>query len=119
MPKNTNKLPSALAPWNAWDGPSPYTGISRDITPTLLPLIERPEALVLTGIRRGGKSTIMFQLVEALVAQGTDRTSILYVNFDEPAIEPSLMDSEIALMTLPIRDLQSAKKCRHKRGISS
>jgi hypothetical protein len=59
-----------------------YTGISRDITPTLLPLIERPEALVLTGIRRGGKSTIMFQLVEALVAQGTDRTSILYVNFD-------------------------------------
>ena len=89
MPKTTNKLLSALAPWNAWDGPSSHTGISRDITPTLLPLIERPEALVLTGIRRGGKSTIMFQLVEALVAQGTDRTSILYVNFDEPAIEPS------------------------------
>jgi hypothetical protein len=61
MPKTTNKLFSALAPWNAWDGPSPYTGISRDITPTLLPLIERPEALVLTGIRRGGKSTIMFR----------------------------------------------------------
>jgi hypothetical protein len=73
MPKTTNKLFSALAPWNAWDGPSPYTGISRDITPTLLPLIERPEALVLTGIRRGGKSTIMFQLVEALVAQGVKR----------------------------------------------
>jgi len=30
----------------------------------------------------------MFQLVEALVAKGADRTSILYVNFDEPAIEP-------------------------------
>jgi predicted AAA+ superfamily ATPase len=89
MAKTMNKLLSALAPWNAWDSPSPRTGIPRDITPTLLPLIQRPEALVLTGIRRGGKSTIMFQLVEALVAKGTDRTSILYVNFDEPAIEPS------------------------------
>jgi hypothetical protein len=88
MAKTMNKLISALAPWNAWDGPSPRTGIPRDITPTLLPLIERPEALVLTGIRRGGKSTIMLQLVEALVVKGTDRTSILYVNFDEPAIEP-------------------------------
>jgi len=88
MAKTLNKLLSALAPWNVWDSPSPRTGIPRDITPTLLPLIERPEALVLTGIRRSGKSTIMFQLVEALVAKGTDRTSILYVNFDEPAIEP-------------------------------
>lgn len=84
---NVSKLLSALAPWNAWDGPSTRAGIPRDCTPTLLPLIARPEALVLTGIRRGGKSTIMHQLIEALVAEGSDRTSILYVNFDEPGLE--------------------------------
>lgn len=87
MAQNSRKLIAALAPWNAWEGPLSHTGIDRDITTQLLHLIGRPEALVLTGIRRSGKSTIMLQLIEALVSQGNDRKSILYVNFEEPTLD--------------------------------
>ena len=87
---NPNKIISALAPWNAWEAPSPFAGIRRDITAQLFPFIDRPEALVLTGMRRSGKSTIMYQLIEDLVASGVDRHATLMVNFDEPALGSNL-----------------------------
>ena len=86
---NPNQILSFLAPWNAWDAPSPFAGIQREITTEILPFIGRPEALVLTGMRRCGKSTVMYQLLEKLVEKGVDRQAILFVNFDEPALEPS------------------------------
>lgn len=89
MAINPEKIISALAPWNAWDAPSPFGGIRRDITTQLLSFLDRPEALVLTGMRRSGKSTIMYQLIEDLVAGGVDRQATLMVNFDEPALESS------------------------------
>ncbi len=89
MLNNSHQLLTALAPWNAWDEPSPFTGLPRGITETLFSFLDRPEAIVLTGMRRSGKSTVMYQLIERLVEGGADRHSILFVNFDEPALEPS------------------------------
>ncbi len=80
---------TALAPWNAWDEPSLFTGIRRGITDEIMSFIGRPEVLVLTGMRRCGKSTIMYQLIETLVARGIKRQEILFVNFDEPALNAS------------------------------
>lgn len=87
MLTNPNQLLSSLAPWNAWDAPSSFVGLKREITTDIFPFIGRPEALVLTGMRRCGKSTVMYQLLEQLVDNGIDRQSILFVNFDEPALE--------------------------------
>ena len=56
MPKTTNKLLSALAPWNAWHGPSPFTGIPRDITLTLLSLMgEKTQAPLLANLNLCGR----------------------------------------------------------------
>ncbi len=89
MSENPNKILTALSPWNAWDEPSPFAGIRRRITDEIMSFIGRPEVLVLTGMRRCGKSTIMYQLIEKLVARGTKRQAILFVNFDEPALNAS------------------------------
>jgi len=42
---------------------------------------------VLSGARRVGKSTIMYQMIEALLARGVSKRNILYVSFDNPIIK--------------------------------
>jgi hypothetical protein len=53
------------------------TGVPRRVS------IERVagKAAVCIGVRRGGKSTLMFQIIERLLADGVPRVNILYVNF--------------------------------------
>lgn len=41
---------------------------------------------LLSGARRVGKTTILYQLIEDLLAQGAPPTSILYVSFDHPVL---------------------------------
>lgn len=74
-----------LKNWNIWGG----VNLALETVPRLsLPEMSRflpdRQILTLTGIRRSGKSTIMFQLMEELIHQGTDETCVLYVNFEEP-----------------------------------
>ena len=48
---------------------------------------------VLTGIRRAGKSTLLYSLVNQLVAGGIDWSRIIYINFeDERLTEMTAMD---------------------------
>ena len=49
---------------------------------SLLPNINQ----VVTGIRRAGKSTLLYDLVKRLVAGGVDWNRIIYVKKTEPAI---------------------------------
>jgi predicted AAA+ superfamily ATPase len=50
--------------------------------PRRQPLPEVPgKATVVIGVRRGGKSTLLFQIIERLVARGVARQNILYLNF--------------------------------------
>ena len=44
------------------------------------------KASVCIGVRRGGKSTYMFQIMERLLASGVARQNILYLNFFETII---------------------------------
>ena len=46
---------------------------------TLLPEINQ----VVTGIRRAGKSTLLYDLVKKLVAGGVDWSRIIYINFED------------------------------------
>ena len=74
-----------LKNWNIWGG----VNLARDTVPRLsLPEISRfipdRQILALIGIRRAGKSTLMFQLMKELVNRGTGENDLLYVNFEEP-----------------------------------
>ena len=70
-------------PW--WFGRTYNTGQNRlGSYPELIRYLDAREILFIQGVRRSGKSTMMFQMVEHLIHQGTDPDSILYINLDEP-----------------------------------
>ena len=43
--------------------------------------------VVLSGARRVGKTTIMYQMIENLIDEGVNPKNILYVTFDNPMVK--------------------------------
>lgn len=76
----------ALNPW--WVGGSFETGIHRDRYFThLRSYLESREIVVLTGVRRAGKTTLLYQCIDDLIRNhGVQPRRILFVNFDEPGL---------------------------------
>ena len=72
-----------LKKWNPW-GKKIEAGIERDIyIEKIYPYIERKEVIVLKGIRRCGKSTIVKQLISKLIKDKADKNQILYLNLED------------------------------------
>jgi predicted AAA+ superfamily ATPase len=83
---------SVAADWSHWDSPPPPT-VSRAIP---LPVELRPDiAMVVQGVRRSGKSTLLRQLIDRY---GLDRTRCLFVNFEDPRLAPALDHTTLQLM---------------------
>ncbi len=59
-------------------------GIKRDLISSCLNELQSKEIIVLKGVRRSGKSTIMAQIIRSLLARGEKPVSILRVNLEEP-----------------------------------
>lgn len=75
------EIMSALLDWNPWferEIPSELIGINRQHS--LFSFLEIPEIKILEGVRRSGKSTLLYQLVDH--AQKQDKLA-LYVNFED------------------------------------
>ncbi len=68
----------------SWEMPVP------ELTPrrAAIPEAER-KAAVIIGMRRSGKTYRMFQEIGRLVAAGTHRRDILYVNFEDDRLQPA------------------------------
>ncbi len=49
-------------------------------------------AVILTGVRRVGKTTVQYQAIEELLIQGVDPKRILFVSFDHPLLKLSRFD---------------------------
>jgi len=91
------ELIEILAPFNFWKT-RPFTGIVR---PRYINELDRlsstGQVLVVTGVRRCGKTTIMVQFMDHLVESGTaSPLQMLYVNFEDPRLPiddgPALVD---------------------------
>lgn len=59
-------------------------GIERDILGKCLSQLESKEVIVLKGVRRCGKSTLMAQVIRNLLKRGVKPVQILRVNLEEP-----------------------------------
>ena len=80
---NTDYLLQILNDWNPW-GHKINPGIKRkSYIKEIYSVMERKEIIILKGIRRCGKSTIMRQLVNELIKKDVDKKQILYLNFDD------------------------------------
>lgn len=57
----------------------------RDLFATLEPFLEKRQIISIVGLRRTGKTTLLYQLIDTLLKAKTDPRTILYVSFDEKA----------------------------------
>ncbi len=70
--------------WNFWTKDQDI-GIERKEYRTIIERLHRTsQIVVLTGVRRSGKSTLLKQYIHFLIRQGMDRKDCLYINFEEP-----------------------------------
>ena len=81
----------AVSPYNFW-GASVETGISRDsYVERVHKSLSIPKVVVsVTGIRRAGKTYICRQAMKRAIDGGMKKEQTLYVNLEEPALEPFL-----------------------------
>lgn len=80
----------ALADWNDWSRPEPTTVPRPFYEERLRALSAAGEIVVLQGVRRCGKSTILRNSVRRLLVQGVPKSDILFVNLEDPRFMGSL-----------------------------
>ena len=81
MDKDT--IIKVLKKWNIWEKKIDV-GIRRErYIKRVYPYLERKEILVLKGIRRAGKSTLVKQLIMELVKNKVSKKQILYLNLED------------------------------------
>ena len=78
---NLKKLIISYNPW--WNGDFTFNYIEREIyTNKLKRYMSEPQIIALTGIRRVGKTTIIYKIIKDCIARGMDPKSIFYFSFD-------------------------------------
>ena len=82
-----------LHKWNRWGSNILFSGIIRDILTKILPYLHTEEVIPLTGPRRAGKSTVLYQIMDALEKQNVPQEAMLHINFEEPKLT-SYLDLE-------------------------
>src|ERR1700683_1798162 len=79
-----------LLKWNRWGSNLLESGHKRHITAAIIPFLHTEEIVTLTGLRRAGKSTILYQVMDLLEGEGIPPKAMLHINFEEPALAPHL-----------------------------
>lgn len=70
--------------WRTEEVPSSLAGRKRRALEELLPYLDLRQILILCGVRRAGKTTLMFQIIEELLKKrGVSPLQVLYFSFDE------------------------------------
>lgn len=79
----------SIANWNPWwntkEVPETFKGIKRTVDPLIFESLKEREIIALTGIRRCGKTTLMYQMIDMLLKTYSP-SQILYVNLDDEAL---------------------------------
>lgn len=76
--------------WNIWwEGPSKiekFTGTERAILSPVLKESDIAHIKDIIGVRRCGKTVLMYQVISSLMKRGIEPGNILYLNFDDPEL---------------------------------
>lgn len=111
MDPNTQMALESQNPW--WFSKTFNTGIDRlQMFPEIMQYLKAKEVLILTGARRTGKSTIVYQIIDHLLKSGTNKENILYVNLDEPLFMSMADDPQLLG-----RIIEEYKSSRAKDGM--
>jgi hypothetical protein len=69
--------------WKTGKVPTEFTGRKRKIFDEIVSYMDNRQIVLFTGLRRVGKTTLIYQIIEALIKKNTDPYRILYFTFDE------------------------------------
>lgn len=87
-----SEILNILTDWNFWRR-DVESGITREEPlKKIKTLSETNEIIVIKGIRRSGKSTLLLQLCADLIRSGTRKEDILIVNFEDPRFKGLNLD---------------------------
>ncbi len=86
-----------LTEWNPWwenkEAINDLKGINRKEYNSLISSVDIKEVTIITGVRRSGKSTLMYQMIDYLLSRGVKPEQILFLNVeDRQFIQYSLED---------------------------
>lgn len=81
---------SVLEEWNCWSKPFKKSFKRTTYEDEVLDKSTTGEIVFLKGVRRSGKSTILRNHIENLIANGVPKNSILFVNLEDPRFAPHL-----------------------------
>ena len=77
-----------MNPW--WEASPKADGIFRENYLDLFKKnLNNRDVIFVTGLRRVGKTTIMYQLIQKLMDTNVDKTAILFFSFDEVSVKLS------------------------------
>jgi hypothetical protein len=85
--------------WNIWwENPqeiNKFIGTERKTLSQMIDKLKIPHIKDIIGVRRCGKTVLMYQIINKLIEKNTKPKNILYLNFDDP----ELIDIEEAIKT--------------------
>jgi len=92
--------------WKNGQVPSYAVGRKRKIFGDILTYFDTRQILLITGLRRVGKTTLMHQIIQHLLTVNINPFHILYFSFDEAKQEPDLLlrQFEIDILKKDIQD---------------
>jgi len=80
---NKDKLFEILNDWNYWFKPLPNTYERERYSKEIAKKASSKEILVIKGVRRSGKSTLLINEIKRLVSQGVNIKNILFINLED------------------------------------
>ncbi len=93
-------LIDALAEVNPWwltsQVPSALRGRSRGLSSPLVEALDLPEVVALTGVRRCGKTTLMYQLAHAAMQHGVEGEGVLFANLEDPGLGEATIEALVS-----------------------
>ena len=85
-----------LNEWNQWWEDKEFInelkGIDRPDYDYLLNSIDVKEITIITGVRRSGKSTLMYQMIDRLLKKRVEPVQILFVNLEDKKLSNNSLD---------------------------
>jgi len=83
-------MKESIQRWNIWwENPKEiekFIGTQRATLPQMLSELKIPHIKDIIGVRRCGKTVLMYQIISELTRRDTNPKNILYLNFDDPEL---------------------------------
>jgi len=79
-----SELLEILNDWNYWNKELPTINNRDFYDDKISNFLKNDEVIVIKGIRRSGKSTLMINQIKRLIANGVDKKDILIINLEDP-----------------------------------